>query len=1478
MMEGKSIKKTINILLIIFSLVIVTGTALYFVFQSSMVQTLIISKITRNISETTNTEVSIGKVNIALFRRVILEDVYLSDQHKDTLFYVPKMMASIDSLSFRNKKVHFKSIRFIQPHVHIQATDSSGYNFNFLLDLLESGDTHVTNTWRYKCSRFELKNGHLLFNDTRKSTVLNQWLTMDQFNLTIDDFRLTRDLQLSARLETLSFISDNGFQLNNFSAKLAYADSTLKIADILGASNHSLLVVDSLNFQLNKFINSGQMKDLKILFDIRELDFNMRDLACFLGDEYNKSLTAKISGKIQGDVFNFRGKNFKVSVENFTHLNGDFYINDLSDFRSAYIFLNLNESYANLNEIRNLDLPAGIQQAIDNLPHFLDNVGTFSYQGNFTGFADDFVAYGTAYSNLGIISSDISFKPVDNEKIKVKGHITTNNLQIGKIFEDERLDELSLSGELNGTIDYLSNYDITFDGVVDSIYFNKYIYHNIKLAGRIQNKRFNGDFSISDPNLHMAFSGKLDLSTQLPVFEFVSNVEHANLYLLHLLNDENAIVRMDIDANFTGNNIDNVNGNLSLSNVYYRNKIDEFQLEKLQLQNTNHLGKEIFSVKSDWIDGDIIGQYNLMNIGQSLINFYQRYLPSSSQLPQVAIDEKNDFNYRFHVKDVNSLSKLFIPELNVEPDFYVEGYYKPLKDSVYSTTTIPLIQWANRRMEQIRLVVNGSRQNLLARVKTDKISLGERFNIYNVSLESHGRNDQLDVNIFWNNYGAQTFSGKLKTHTKFKPGSSGKPSMEILVEPSDFYFADSVWALNETRILIDSTTIQVKGLDFHHNNQRLHVDGVISKDISDVLQAKIENIDLLLFEPFMGSSYFTGKLNGFLRLSDAYEKIMLDMDLLVDDLAYDGNYLGELTVSSKWDHKQEALNSNVMLLNNNKTVFNAEGNIDPLNSQLDMQLFFNNSPVSILQVFMPTSFNNQQGFVDGKVHLHGKFYHIQHDGILQPVNDVSIGLSYLNTTYFFSDPVHFGGDSIIFKNIRFTDEFGNIGLFSGSLKHSTFGNMVYNMRVVSNNLLALNTTAADNDYFYGTAFISGDLDITGSGSNILLTGDLRSQKGTNLYIPYESSENAQQYDFIEFINLKNEDHEMPKYQVNTTGIDMNFDVELTPDAKIQIIFNSQVGDVIKGSGTGNLQIRVDRNYNISIYGNYLINEGDYLFTLQNVINKRFTIQSGSTMEWVGDPYDALINIKALYKVKTSLYDLFVGSYQDIDLSRRIPVDCIIQLSENLLSPKIDFAIELPTVEERIKDEVSQLIATREDMNKQFISLLMLGRFYTPEFFAGRPTTETSAELFGTTASELFSNQLSNWLSKISDVWDLGFNYRPGNDISNDQIELALSTQILNDRVTIDGNIGNNANPNAGNNSNVVGDFDVNVKLTDNGKLQLKAYNHSNDNIIYITEPNTWGLGLSYREEFNHISELPERLKAFFRKTFQRKKSESNTEE
>jgi len=426
---------------------------------------------------------------------------------------------------------------------------------------------------------------------------------------------------------------------------------------------------------------------------------------------------------------------------------------------------------------------------------------------------------------------------------------------------------------------------------------------------------------------------------------------------------------------------------------------------------------------------------------------------------------------------------------------------------------------------------------------------------------------------------------------------------------------------------------------------------------------------------------------------------------------------------------------------------------------------------------------------------------------------------------------------------------------------------LYDLTISSPKILALNTTAKANEQFYGDIYANSKVKIFGQGNRLKLSGTATTLQGTNVNISMEYESDMQQYDFLEFVNTEepvNEEH----FFAGSPEFDFSMDltVEATPESKVQLIYNSQIGDIIKAQGEGILFFNMNKDGEISLSGDYTVTKGDYLFTLQNVVNKRFTIAQGGNIVWSGDPYNANINISAIYKLKASLSDLPTSSFTTADnLSQRIPVECIINLTDELINPTINFEVDFPDENAGVKNELQQYFNTEEEKNKQILSLIVLGKFYTPEYMRGGQYTSQNPNMIGTTASELFSNQLSNWLSKISNNVDVGFKYRPGNSITNDELELALSTQIFNDRVTLDGNIGNNVNPESNNSSQIIGDIDIRVKLVPSGKVQFKAFNHSNNNLIYETAPYTQGIGITVKEEYNTFGELLHKLGSIFRK-------------
>ena len=758
-----------------------------------------------------------------------------------------------------------------------------------------------------------------------------------------------------------------------------------------------------------------------------------------------------------------------------------------------------------------------------------------------------------------------------------------------------------------------------------------------------------------------------------------------------------------------------------------------------------------------------------------------------------------------------------------------------------------------------------SKKSFYTRIKADKIHVSKPINIYNYTTEIYGSDDKLDLNVFWNNLEASTFSGAIRTTTTFEKTETGNSHLELDIAPTKIYFADSLWNINEASIIIDTTTIAINNFKLYNSVQELYVDGVVSQNKTDELKTVLNNVDLDLFKALLGKIQLGGTINGQASIKDLYHEKQLNMNIVVDNFSINNGYMGDLELLSEWSNESRNLSTSARLVNDEKALLEVLGTIDPINATTDLSVSLDETPVSILGIFMPSTFNNFGGFVNGSVSITGKTNHLQLNGVAKPITNASIGLSYLNTTYFFSDPVELRGDTILFNRINVSDEDNNKGIFDGYITHQNFADMSFDLSLYTDRILGMNTSIADNDKFYGTAYASGHLTIAGTDENIEMSGRLRSEKGTSIFIPYESEDNAKVSDFIVFVDQGTVEEKEVSYDVRTNGVEMNFDVEVTPDAEIQLIFNSQMGDIIKAVGVGDLSVQIDRKYNIEMYGNYTIEKGDYLFTLENIINKRFSIERGGSIQWSGDPYNAMIDLTAIYKVKTTLEELFVNKVSSIDLTRRIPVDCIIYLTDNLMQPTIAFDIYLPTVDVEVQNEVDQLIVTEEDVNRQMISLLMLGSFYTSTILTGTERSSTTGAAFGSTVGELISNQFSNWLSQISDNWNFGVNWRPGDEITNDQVELALSTQILNDRVTIDGNIGNNANNQQTTTTSAafVGDFDVNVKLTDNGKLQLRAYTHSNDDLNDDTASNTQGVGITYREDFNTLRDLWLKFKNLF---------------
>jgi hypothetical protein len=621
-----------------------------------------------------------------------------------------------------------------------------------------------------------------------------------------------------------------------------------------------------------------------------------------------------------------------------------------------------------------------------------------------------------------------------------------------------------------------------------------------------------------------------------------------------------------------------------------------------------------------------------------------------------------------------------------------------------------------------------------------------------------------------------------------------------------------------------------------------------------------------------------GHLNGNILLTNLYKELLLEGNLTVNKFSILGTEYGTFAISSALDINRRVININASNNLNGDKMIDIAGYYDPPSKRIDLTAVAKKLSITPLNPLLKVFASEITGTATGRVNLSGQPGAIVLKGALFADNS-SMKIDYLQTSYKLTDSIRFDKKGINFNNVRLTDEKGNPATLTGTVFHKNFKNFQANLSINISDCMVLNTKPKDNELFYGTAFATGVTTIR-SATDGSLAFDISAKSGRNtkFYIPLNTGLSVSEVSFVSFVDShidKTQDTtdmiKLVPAPAKTTHMDINMDLEVTPVAEVQLIFDLKVGDVMKANGSGDLNIKYNKKGEFRITGDYIIDRGDYLFTLQNILNKPFSVENGGKIMFNGDIYDAEIDLKAIYKLRASLAEIIPPEGSTTGSSERVPVECQLNLSGKLFNPIIGFDIYLPTADEKTRTIVRNAIATEEQMSRQFLYLLVMNSFYPdPNMGAGAPpSSSTAGAAAAVTTSEMLSSQLSNMLSKISNDFDIGLVYRPGvgnSDINSDQLEVALSKQILNDKVVINGNFDVRGTSNDPNTNQITGDFDAEVKLTE--KIRFKVFNRYNNPYTGKTEPYTQGVGVFFKQDFNKFSD-------FFRK---KEKSEIKKED
>jgi hypothetical protein len=720
-----------------------------------------------------------------------------------------------------------------------------------------------------------------------------------------------------------------------------------------------------------------------------------------------------------------------------------------------------------------------------------------------------------------------------------------------------------------------------------------------------------------------------------------------------------------------------------------------------------------------------------------------------------------------------------------------------------------------------------------------------------LNLHAAWLNDSLSYSLSWNDM----------LHTEMNAGHisgfvelSAPGRFEAGIRNASAIVNGNKWSIGKgNHLVIDTTFITVTDLVFNGPGQEFRVDGTLSKKYSDTLSVDFKNWQLSNFDPLIGDESLVvhGTINGRLNLSN-YVSPRIFADLDIAGLVFAGTGLGDMQINTHWNNQDNALLIDAKLFGEGSRdvskVLDIQGYYYPFNktSNFDVNIRAMNMKLAPAGPFLSVFMSGLKGLASGDLHLGGTWKKLELTGQLH-LQRTEFVIDYLKTKYSLSHDIFFEKSRIYFHDLVLYDTLNNKAICNGELTHNYFRDLALDLDIRPEKILAVNLDRYQNSIFYGKAFATGEVRITGPLDDIDLQVSATTNSGTKIFIPINYSVDLSQSDFIIFKNLADTLTKPEEYKTVVKGLNLNFDLNVTRDAEIQLFLPGNMG-FIRASGEGGLFMGIDPRGYFTIYGSYAIRSGQFQFSLQSLISKRFDITEGSRIKWSGDIYDAEVNITAKYKLKTTLSGLGITMIDEQATSQKVNVNCIIRMTGNLFNPDLGFSIEFPSLNEQTKQAVYAILDTNDAalMNQQAISLLVLNSFSTAGTTVGSPITSTS----------VLTNTLSSWLSQISNDFDVGINYVPGDAVSQEEVGVALSTQLFDERLTIDGNLDVSNSKSTQKSSSIVGDVNIEYRLTTDGRFRVKAFNRANNvSILQESSPYTQGVGVFYRKEFDNFKDF-----------------------
>lgn len=1391
------------------------------------VQTFLGKEVAEALADKFGTKVEVGKVNLGFFNRIIIDDVMMYDQQGDSLIYASRLSAKIDYMAATQGKISVSSAQIFGLRANLyRQTAKSPANFQFVLDSLASKDTTQHKPLDLHIGSLIIRRGAIAYNQRdvapRSGIFSPQHIRLSELSSHILLNHVT-DNSIDLLLKKLSFKDESGFKLQSLHFKLQADRQKATLKEFRLLMPRSELVLDDLKatyrFEGKRFIPES----LHFEGGIQQSKITFADVASLVPALRHFDDAVFVSSRFSGTA-----KSISVPSLNLHTGSGSINLQARGSYSHASSHPAWNADIANLNLS-----PAGVEFLAENLgskvkiPKEIQRLGTIHLTGKAKGYEKVLSAKGNIETDAG----NISLQAVKNDD-RIKASVDTRGVNLGRILDNRKLGTVVAKIDAHGSMKH-----IFAKGNIARFDYGNYDFHNIEIDGDYDMKALRGTASIADPNVNLSVKGDYHLGSRLYALDAAINHLRPTVLGMKMHDPSYSLDNISISANDKG--------------------------------KEGHL-----DVEAPFVSLYARGQYDLTTIYGSIMRLVADKLPTIPGISKHAAKGYNDFTLQANITSAEVLQRMFGLPLSLSLPVHINGNISDAEKNVNLYINAPNFSWDGSAFHDANIELNTIGDSLRMEARISQGLPYEKAPVYR--LRAAAADNNLSTLLYYANQSSKLpITGKIDARTQFFTSDNGATGVHVTVNPSEIMLGEKKWLLNPADIIYRKNELTVDMLNFSHDDQHIIINGKATPQASDSIVADLKDVDVAYILNLVNfhSVDFAGKASGKAVVKSIFQTPEAYANLDVKDFVFENGPLGTLHAKAAYDNHEGQINIDATAEDGPEHLTVINGYVSPKRNYIDLGIEAHNTSLKFMENFCGSFLNNVEAWCKGKLNVVGDLKNINLVGDV--VAHGRMHMKQLGTDYTFNhlrahaipDDIQFEGDSIY--DSHYNGKHSHFALIRGGIHHKHLTRLSYDLDIDANNFLGFDTHEFGDDTFYGTVFATGTVGIHGKSGETIIDIDATPEPHSIFVYNVASPDAISAGSFIHWNDATpyiyrpyspDSDKDKKKDSSSNFSSDMriNFLVNTNPNLTLKLMMDDQTGDYITLNGNGVIRANYYNKGGLDMFGNYVVDHGQYKLTIQNIIKKDFDFQPGGTIAFGGDPYNAPLNLQAKYTVNgVPLSDLNIGRSFS---SNNIRVDCLMDITGTPGAPKVDFSMDLPTVNSDAKQMIYSVINSQEEMNQQVLYLLGIGRFYTQT--KNNQTSEDASQQSQTSLamqsllSGTISQQINNVLSSFvnSSNWNFGANISTGNEgFNNAEYEGILSGRLLNNRLLFNGQFGYRDNANA--TQSFIGDFDLRYLIFPNGNLSIHVYNQTNDRYFTRNSLNTQGVGLIMKKDFFNLRDL-----------------------